>query len=208
MTGTIGVLALQGAFAEHIEMLRSLGVPSREVRTTADLDGVQAVIIPGGESTTIGKLLRIGGLDAAIRDRAEAGMPVWGTCAGMILLGRDVGDSGSTVGEPQPLLGLMDIRVRRNAFGSQLESFETRLDAPEVADAPIPAVFIRAPVVEEAGPDVVVLAALADGRPVAVRQGALLATAFHPELTGDVSFHRYFAGMVASAKGMSEVSAH
>jgi 5'-phosphate synthase pdxT subunit len=207
MTQTIGVLALQGAFAEHIHMLRSLGVHSREVRTTADLEGVEAVIIPGGESTTIGKLLRLYGLDAAIRERAEAGMPVWGTCAGMILLGRDVGDSGSKVVE-QPLLGLMDIRVRRNAFGSQLESFETQLDAPEVADVPIPAVFIRAPVVEETGPEVTVLAALADGRPVAVRQGALLATAFHPELTGDLAFHRYFAGMVASVKGMMETSAH
>jgi pyridoxal 5'-phosphate synthase pdxT subunit len=206
MTATIGVLALQGAFAEHVEMLSSIGVPAREVRTLADLDGVQAVIIPGGESTTIGRLLRITGLDEAIRERVEAGMPVWGTCAGMILLGRDVGDSGSKVVE-QPLLGLMGIRVRRNAFGTQLESFETHLDAPEVADAPIPAVFIRAPVVEEAGPEVTVLAALADGRPVAVRQGSRLATAFHPELTGDLSFHRYFAGMVASPAAAGHLSA-
>lgn len=196
MTETIGVLALQGAFAEHIHMLRSLDVPAREVRTRADLERVDALIIPGGESTTIGRLLRITELDKEIRERVEAGMPVWGTCAGMILLGQDVGDSGSKVVD-QPLLGLMDIRVRRNAFGSQLESFETQLDAPEVADVPIPAVFIRAPVVEEAGSEVTVLAALADGRPVAVRQGSLLATAFHPELTGDLSFHRYFAGMVA-----------
>jgi 5'-phosphate synthase pdxT subunit len=196
MTGTIGVLALQGAFAEHIAMLAEVGIASREIRLPAHLDEVDAVIIPGGESTTIGRLLRITELDEAIRQRVEGGMPVWGTCAGMILLGRDVGDSGSKVIQ-QPLLGLMDIRVRRNAFGSQLESFETHLDAPEVSDAPIPAVFIRAPVVEEAGPDVTVLAALADGRPVAVRQGALLATAFHPELTGELSFHRYFAGMTA-----------
>lgn len=196
MTQTIGVLALQGAFAEHIAMLGSLGVPAKEVRTPAHLASVDALIIPGGESTTIGRLLRISGLDEAVRERADAGMPVWGTCAGMILLGQDVGDSGSKVVE-QPLLGLMDIRVRRNAFGSQLESFETLLDAPAVADAPIPAVFIRAPVVEEAGPEVVVLAALADGRAVAVRQGMLLATAFHPELTGDLTFHRYFAEMTA-----------
>lgn len=196
MTTTIGVLALQGAFAEHIRMLSSIRVPAREVRTLADLDGVQALILPGGESTTIGRLLRISGLDEAVRERAEAGMPVWGTCAGMILLGRDIGDSGSKVVQ-QPLLGLMDIRVRRNAFGSQLESFETNLHAPDVAEAPIPAVFIRAPVVEETGPDVTVLAALADGRPVAVRQGSLLATAFHPELTGDLAFHRYFAEMTA-----------
>lgn len=196
MTQKIGVLALQGAFAEHIQMLERLDVPAGEVRTEADLAGVDALIIPGGESTTIGKLLRISGLDELVRHRAEEGMPVWGTCAGMILLGRDVGDSGSKVGEPQPLLGLMDIRVRRNAFGSQLESFETRLDAPEVADAPIPAVFIRAPVVESTGPDVRVLAELPDGRPVAVREHDLLATAFHPELSGDLSFHRYFANMV------------
>ncbi len=198
MTRTIGVLALQGAFAEHSQMLAGLGIAAREVRLPAHLDGVDALIIPGGESTTIGKLLRITGLDEAIRSRAEAGMPVWGTCAGMILLGRDVGDSGSKV-VAQPLLGLMDIRVRRNAFGAQLESFETNLVAPEVADVPIPAVFIRAPVVEEMGPDVTVLAALPDGRPVAVRQGSLLATAFHPELTGDLAFHRYFAGMVTEA---------
>lgn len=198
MTGTIGVLALQGAFAEHIQMLAELGIAAREVRLPAHLDAVDALIIPGGESTTIGRLLRITALDDAIRDRAGAGMPVWGTCAGMILLARDVGDSGSKV-VTQPLLGLMDIRVRRNAFGAQLESFETALDAPEVAGAPVPAVFIRAPVVEERGPGVAVLATLADGRPVAVRQGSLLATAFHPELTGDLAFHRYFAGMVAEA---------
>ncbi len=198
MTGTIGVLALQGAFAEHRQMLAGLGIAAREVRLPAHLEDVDALIIPGGESTTIGKLLRITGLDDAIRERAESGMPVWGTCAGMILLGRDVGDSGSKV-VAQPLLGLMDIRVRRNAFGAQLESFETDLHAPEVADVPIPAVFIRAPVVEERGADVTVLAALPDGRPVAVRQGSLLATAFHPELTGDLAFHRYFAGMVAEA---------
>jgi pyridoxal 5'-phosphate synthase pdxT subunit len=201
VTETIGVLALQGAFAEHTHMLEQLTVPAREVRTAADLAGVAALIIPGGESTTIGKLLRISGLDHLIRTRVDDGMPVWGTCAGMILLGRDVGDSGSKVGEPQPLLGLMDIRVRRNAFGSQLESFETQLDAPDVAETPIPAVFIRAPVVEGVGPEVTVLATLQDGRPVAVREGALLATAFHPELTGDLSFHRYFVDMARSRAG-------
>lgn len=203
MTQTIGVLALQGAFAEHIQMLERLHVPAVQVRTAADLAGVDALIIPGGESTTIGKLLRISGLDELVRHRAEEGVPVWGTCAGMILLGRDVGDSGSKVGGPQPLLGLMDIRVRRNAFGSQLDSFETQLDAPEVTDAPVPAVFIRAPVVESTGPDVQVLAALPDGRPVAVRERDLLATAFHPELSGDLSFHRYFVQMVADRDSAS-----
>lgn len=197
MTSPIGVLALQGAFAEHIKSFSRLGVPTLEVRTLADLDAVQALVIPGGESTTIGKLLAITGLDEAITDRASDQMPVWGTCAGMILLSRNIGESGSRVGGPQPLLGLMDVCVCRNAFGSQLESFETHLDAPEVSDAPLPAVFIRAPVVESIGPDVTVLAALPDGRPVAVQQGSLLATAFHPELTGDLSFHRYFAGITA-----------
>jgi 5'-phosphate synthase pdxT subunit len=202
MTTTIGVLALQGSFAEHIHMLKRLAVPTREVRTATDLAQVSALIIPGGESTTIGKLLRISELDGLIRQRAEDGMPVWGTCAGMVLLGRDIGDSGSKVGEPQPLLGLMDIRVRRNAFGSQLDSFETLLDAPDVADAPIPAVFIRAPVVEELGKDIKVLAALQDGRPVAVQQGSMLATAFHPELTDDTSFHQWFVNM--SQTGVAE----
>lgn len=207
-TLVVGVLALQGDFEAHAKTLHQLGAEPREVRTPADMEDLDALVIPGGESTTIGKLLHLYGLDVAIRERAGAGMPVWGTCAGMILLGRDVGDSGSKVGGPQPLLGLMDITVKRNAFGSQLESFETHLDAPEVADVPIPAVFIRAPVVESTGPEVTVLAALADGRPVAVRQGMLLATAFHPELTGDLAFHRYFAGMVASVKGMMEISTH
>ena len=128
----VGVLALQGAFAEHGRMLERIGVAAREVRLPADLAGVSAVIIPGGESTTIGKLLDRTGLDDAIRERVAAGMPAWGTCAGMILLARDVGDSGSRAGGEQPLLGLMDLRVRRNAFGGQLDSFETTLAAPAV----------------------------------------------------------------------------
>ncbi|MDP9366063.1 MAG: pyridoxal 5'-phosphate synthase glutaminase subunit PdxT [Chloroflexota bacterium] len=194
---TIGILALQGAFAEHRRALGRLDVETREVRLPADLDGVAGVIVPGGESTTIGKHLVRTGLDHAIHERATAGMPIWGTCAGLILLSRDVGDSGSHVGPPQPLLGLMDLRVRRNAFGAQLESFETTLDAPAVAPHPVPAVFIRAPVIEAVGPAVEVLAALPDGRPVAARQGRLLATAFHPELTDDLAFHRYFADLAA-----------
>jgi 5'-phosphate synthase pdxT subunit len=196
---TIGILALQGAFDDHGRVLRRLGLPSREVRLPADLVWVDGLIIPGGESTTIGKLLVRTGLDAAICERVEDGMPVWGTCAGMILLSRDIGDSGSVLGGPQPLLGLMDLHVRRNAFGSQLDSFETTLHAPAVADHPVPAVFIRAPVIESTGPGVEVLARLPDGRPVAARQGSLLATAFHPELTGDPSFHRYFERMVAES---------
>jgi len=197
---TIGILALQGAFAEHGRVLDRLGLPCREVRLPADLDDLAGLIIPGGESTTIGKMLIRTGLDATIRDRVGAGtLAVWGTCAGMILLARDVGDSGSHVGAPQPLLGLMDLRVRRNAFGTQLDSFETTLDVPDVAPHPVPAVFIRAPVVEATGPGVAVLARLPDGRAVAVREGRLLATAFHPELTADPSFHRYFAALAALA---------
>jgi 5'-phosphate synthase pdxT subunit len=196
MSRVIGVLALQGAFAEHIRSLTRLGVATREVRVPADLEGTHALVIPGGESTTIGKLLSLTGLDDAIRARAADEMPIWGTCAGMILLGSDVGDSGSCIGEPQSLLGLMDIRVRRNAFGSQLDSFQTMLDAPTVVCRPVPAVFIRAPVIEAAGPGVEVLARLPDGRPVAARQGQFLATAFHPELTGDLAFHCYFANIV------------
>jgi len=192
----IGVLALQGSYAEHIRSLARLGVTTREVRLPDDLNGVDALIIPGGESTTIGKLLALSGLDHAIQEQAADDMPVWGTCAGMILLGTDVGDSGSCVGEPQPLLGLMNVRVRRNAFGSQLNSFEASLAAPTVADHPVPAVFIRAPVVEEVGQGVEVLARLPDGRPVAVRQGRFLATAFHPELAEDLAFHRCFVDMV------------
>ena len=193
----VGVLALQGAFAEHGRMLERIGVEAREVRLPADLAGVSALIIPGGESTTIGKLLDGTGLDDAIRERVAAGMPAWGTCAGMILLARDVGDSGSRAGGEQPLLGLMDLRVRRNAFGGQLDSFETTLAAPAVADHAIPAVFIRAPVIEATGPAVEVVARLPDGRPVAARQGRLLATAFHPELTDDPAFHRFFADLAA-----------
>lgn len=204
----IGVLALQGAFAEHMKTLARLGVLAREVRTPADLAEVDGLIIPGGESTTIGKLLVRTGLFVPVQQRGRAGMPIWGTCAGMILLATDIGSSGSHSGAAQPLLGLMDLRVQRNAFGSQLDSFETELVAPAVADHPIPTVFIRAPVVEAVGPDVDVLARLTDGRPVAVRQGHLLVTAFHPELTTDLSFHRYFVSMCAARLDNALTSHH
>ncbi|MDP9471089.1 MAG: pyridoxal 5'-phosphate synthase glutaminase subunit PdxT [Chloroflexota bacterium] len=198
-TPVIGVLALQGAFAEHVRALDRLGVASREVRLPADLDGLAGLIVPGGESTTIGKLLDRTGLLDAIRQQATAeALPVWGTCAGLIVLARDIGDSGSRVGSPQPLLGLMDLQVRRNAFGTQLDSFETDLSAPAVADRPLPAVFIRAPVIEATGDRVEVLARLPDGRPVAAREGRFLVTAFHPELTDDLAFHRYFVEVVAA----------
>jgi len=191
---TIGVLALQGAFIEHRKALERLGVDTREVRLPEHLEGLSGLIIPGGESTTIGKLAVTYGLIGPIRERAAAGWPVWGTCAGMILLARDIG------GLAQPLIGLMDVVIRRNAFGRQVDSFETWLDVPELGeDAPFRAVFIRAPVIERVGPEVRVLARLSDGAIVAARQGNLLATAFHPELTDDLRFHRYFLRMTEEA---------
>lgn len=185
----VGVLALQGAFREHVEMLRRLGHEAVEVRLPAHLAGLDALILPGGESTTIGKLLDAAALRQPLRAFAEEGRPVWGTCAGLILLARDAG-------REQPLLDLMDVRVARNAFGRQAESFETSLAIPALGAADFPAVFIRAPVIEAVGEDVAVLARLADGRIVAARQGSLLGTSFHPELTGDPRLHHYFLGMV------------
>jgi pyridoxal 5'-phosphate synthase pdxT subunit len=189
----IGVLALQGAFIEHVQALERIGVGAVEVRRPAEMEGVDGLIIPGGESTTIGKLIERFGLRDPILDLARAGAPVWGTCAGMILLARDVDDS--TRARSQPLLSLMDVTVQRNAFGSQLDSFETTLAMPAIDDTPLPAVFIRAPVVARAGSDVEVLARLEDGTIVAARQGNIVVTAFHPELTGDDRIHRWFASM-------------
>jgi len=194
----IGVLAVQGDFAEHAAMLRraaaGLGraVGVREVRTPRDLDGLDGLIVPGGESTTIGKLLVAYGLEAPIREAASAGLPVWGTCAGMILLARDI-----LGGEPDGRIGLMDLTVQRNAFGRQIDSFETELTFSGL-ERPIHAVFIRAPLVERLGPQAEALASLPNGRVVAARQGNLLATAFHPELTPDVSLHAYFIEQCAA----------
>jgi len=198
----VGVLALQGAFIEHVHKLRALGVEAREVRLPADLEGLDALIIPGGESTAIGKLIDRFALREPILRLAAAGKPIWGTCAGMILLAKDV--DPDTRARDQPLLALMDVVVRRNAFGSQLDSFETTLDIPALGDDPLPVVFIRAPVVSSIGPEVEVLARLPDGRPVAIRQGNLIATAFHPELTGDTRFHAWF---VSLAQARREVAA-
>ena len=183
----IGVLALQGNFREHAAMLRRLGAAAVEVRLPAQLDGLDGLIIPGGESTTIGKLAALYGLDEAIR--AFPG-PIFGTCAGMILLARDAVDG--THG--QPLLGLVDIVVRRNAFGRQVRSFEGDL-AVEGEPEPVRAVFIRAPWIEEAGPGVDVLAEAA-GHPVLAREGRFLVAAFHPELTDDTRIHARFLEMV------------
>lgn len=193
----IGVLALQGAFIEHVQKLNRLGIETREVRLPIGLEGVDGLIIPGGESTTIGKLIDRFGLRDPILRMAEEGKAVWGTCAGMILVAREV--DRETRARSQPLLGLMDLTVRRNAFGSQLESFETGLDIPELGSAPFPAVFIRAPVISDTGPGVQVLARLPGGQIVAARQGNLIATAFHPELTSDNRLHAWFAVLAAGA---------
>ena len=189
----IGVLALQGDFIEHVQILRSLGADAVEIRKPEQLEDLDGLVIPGGESTTFGKLAAEFGLIEPIREMCEAGTPVWGTCAGMIFLAKDVG-------RPQPVLGVMDVTVKRNAFGRQTESFEQELDVPELAkvnngsepDRPFHAIFIRAPWIESVGRGVKVLATLEDGTIVAARQGNLLATSFHPELTKDTRFHRYF----------------
>ena len=186
----VGVLALQGDFLEHKAMLRSLGAQPVEVRLPGQLDGLDALIIPGGESTTIGKLAVSYGLLEPLREFARH-KPVWGTCAGMIMLARDIGRA-------QPLLGLMNITVNRNAFGRQVDSFETDLDVPALGPEPFRALFIRAPLVTAVGDGVEVLARLDGSSIVAVRQGHWLATAFHPELTGDSRFHRYFLRDVAA----------
>jgi pyridoxal 5'-phosphate synthase pdxT subunit len=188
----IGVLALQGAFIEHQQMLERLGVATREVRQRKHLDGLDGLIIPGGESTTIGKLLDVLDMTERVRELGRAGMPIWGTCAGMILLASDVG-------RPQTVLGLLDIVVRRNAFGSQLDSFEADLPVPAFDDAPFHAVFIRAPIIERLGDDVIPLATLEDGTVVAAERDNLLVNSFHPELTHDPRFHQYFLAKVAQA---------
>jgi 5'-phosphate synthase pdxT subunit len=187
----IGVLALQGAFIEHEKILTRIGVEAVEVRLPGQLDNLDGLIIPGGESTTIGKVARRWGLLEPIRTFAQSGRPLWGTCAGMILLAREVVDGPAD----QPLLALMDVTVRRNAFGRQVDSFEADLAVPALGDEPFHAVFIRAPLIERVGEGIKVLAQLDDGTIVAVRQGNLLATAFHPELTEDDRFHRYFLSL-------------
>lgn len=189
-TMKIGVLALQGAFIEHEKKLRELGAETREVRLPSDLDGLDGLVMPGGESTTIGKLAVQYGLIEPLREFATS-KPTWGTCAGMIFLAKDIGI------DRQPILGLMDITVNRNAFGRQVDSFEVDLSVSRLGDEPFHAVFIRAPVVTKVGNHVEVLAELADDRIVAAQSGHLLATAFHPELTADNRFHEYFLSLLA-----------
>src|SRR6266849_1963880 len=193
----ICVLALQGDFEAHLKMLAELGVEGKAVRLPQHLDELNGIIVPGGESTTIGKLMVLYGLHEVLRRKIQEGFPVWGTCAGLILLARET-DNGLA---GQPLLASMHIRVRRNAFGSQRESFETDLSVPVLGEAPFHTFFIRGPVVESAGPEVEVLATLDDGTIVAVREGHLLGTAFHPEIGGDPRFHQYFLRIVQSVKG-------
>src|SRR5262245_32583157 len=191
----IGVLALQGDFREHIKMLRELGALAHPVRLPDDVTGVDGVVIPGGESTVMGKLMVEYQLDQPLRDAIAAGTPVWGTCAGLILLSRETDNALAG----QPLLAAMNIRTRRNAFGPQRASFEADLRVPALGTAPFHAMFIRGPSVAAVGPGVEVLAQLEDETIVAVRQGHLLGTAFHPEVTGDPRFHEYFLGMVQEA---------
>ena len=182
----VGVLALQGGFEAHLDTLRRLGAEPREVRTPEDLEGLDALVIPGGESTTIGKLIASAGLEPALRAHHEAGRPILGTCAGLI-----VSDAEH--------LGLIDVTARRNAFGRQLQSFEADLEVEGIGDEPLRAVFIRAPWVERHGPGVDVLASY-EGHPVAVREGNVLASAFHPELTDDSRFHAIFMAMATAAR--------
>jgi 5'-phosphate synthase pdxT subunit len=185
----IGVLALQGAFREHLQTLGAIGVEGVPVRLPADLDDVAGLILPGGESTTLRKLSDRWGLRQPMLDLAASGAPIFGTCAGMIVLAREI------VGGDEPILPLLDVAVRRNAFGRQLDSFEADLSVPVLCDQPVHGVFIRAPIIERSGPDVDILARLDDGRIVADRERNNIATAFHPELAGETRFHRLVATM-------------
>ena len=187
----IGVLALQGAFREHLDTLASIGVEGVRVREPRDLEGVSGLILPGGESTTMRQLIERWGLRQPILDLAASGAPIFGTCAGMIVLARDI------AGREESILPLLDVRVERNAFGRQLDSFEADLTVDVLGGTQVHAVFIRAPVIARIGPDVDVLARLDDGRIVAVRERNVLATAFHPELAGETRFHRLLATMAA-----------
>ncbi|ROR81827.1 pyridoxal phosphate synthase yaaE subunit [Plantibacter flavus] len=198
MTGTarVGVLALQGDFREHAAVLTSLGADVSLIRRPSELTGIDGLVLPGGESSVMDKLARSFDLAGPLREAISAGLPVYGTCAGLILLADRILDGIAG----QQSLGGLDVSVRRNAFGSQLDSFETDLPIPILGDPPVHAVFIRAPAVEAAGPAVTPLASLPDGRMVAVEQGNLLGTSFHPEVTGDTRFHAYFLDKVERSR--------
>lgn len=191
----VGVLALQGDFREHLAVLTALGADAVPVKRPEELERVAGLVIPGGESSVMDKLSRMFGLAEPLKAAIASGLPVYGTCAGLIMLADTVLDAI----EGQRSLGGFDLDVRRNAFGSQLDSFETDLDVPVLGERPVHAVFIRAPVVERVGERATPLARLEDGRVVAVEQGPLLGTSFHPEMTGDTRFHEYFLGKVRAA---------
>ena len=185
----VGVLAVQGDFAEHMAALKRLCADAVEVRLPRDLEGVEALIMPGGESTTFSYLMDLYELKEPIKKMAGADIPIWGTCAGMIMMAMELTDE-----RPVPM-GLLDIQVVRNAFGKQVDSFEEDLDIPPLGDEPFRGVFIRAPIISRVGEDVEVIARLSDGRPVAVQQKNLLGTSFHPELTPDPRLHQYFLSL-------------
>ena len=189
----IGVLALQGAFEEHLACLSRLKVEASEVRLPEEFDGLNGLVIPGGESTTMARLMRDYGLTAPLRKLIQSGFSVMGTCAGMIILSHKIADVGA------PTLDVMDINVHRNGFGRQIDSFETMLSIPVIGEAPFPAVFIRAPFIEHVGRGVEVLARLSDGTAVAARQDNILALSFHPELTADLRLHAYFLEIVRNS---------
>ncbi|MGK2850057.1 MAG: pyridoxal 5'-phosphate synthase glutaminase subunit PdxT [Candidatus Limnocylindrales bacterium] len=196
----IGVLALQGAFREHLDTLAAIGVDGVRVREPRDLDAVSGLILPGGESTTMRQLIERWGLTQPILDLAASGAPIFGTCAGMIVLSREI------AGGETPILPLLDVTVERNAFGRQLDSFEAELPVPVLGDTPVHAVFIRAPIIERTGPGVDILARLDDGRVVAVRERNVIATSFHPELAGETRFHRLVAAMASEHEDPGEGS--
>ena len=189
---TVGVLALQGDVREHLNVLEGLGVATTKVRRPEELTQIDGLVIPGGGSSVIDKLTRLFGIRAPLQRLISDGLPVYGTCAGLIMLAHSILDGI----EGQQSLDAIDMDVRRNAFGSQVDSFETELDVPVLGEQPMHTVFIRAPIVERVGPRVTTLATLDDGRIVAVEQGFVLATSFHPEMTGDTRFHEYFVDRV------------
>jgi len=191
----VGVLALQGDFREHLAVIRSLGAEAVAVRRPEELESIGGLVIPGGESSVMDKLSRMFGLAEPLKAAIAGGLPVYGTCAGLIMIANTLEDAIPG----QQSLGGLDVVVRRNAFGSQLDSFETDIDIPVLGEPAVHAVFIRAPVVESVGDGVTVLGQIADGRIVAVEQGSLLGTSFHPEMTGDTRFHEYFLRKVQAA---------
>ena len=197
---TVGVLALQGAFAEHISVLQTLGVSTIEVRLPEHLSQIDGLIIPGGESTTIARLLDVFALREPLIQKIQRGMPVWGTCAGMILLAKKLKED-----RPIPL-GVMNIEVSRNAFGRQIDSFEESIYIPVIGEKPLHIIFIRAPIITSTHGDTRILASLKDNTIVAAQEKNMLATAFHPELTQDTRFHSYFIKMVRNAHILSTPS--